>query len=167
MSFSLSFKLVELAGIRADSRGTVNPGYAKLVPMKPSRRSSIQPTGPALEILCRYLPAADRKRLWEAVNGPVPKGKRLGWACATPYCGKLHHMELSNDGSANWHNWKGYSRRLKEMKDGTSFEVPADDPPKFAARMRSALNYLNLRISIRSIPKAVRVTRIGRWGYLK
>lgn len=134
------------------------------------RRVLIRPTGPALEILCRYAPAAERQRIWEAANGPVPEGMRVGCTCDVAYCGKLRHMRLVEDRTRTWTDWRAYAKKLLALKDGRHFDIEAAEmncaPLQFAARLRAALGSgkaFLIRRSVCTMPEGkVRVTRIGR-----
>jgi hypothetical protein len=125
-------------------------------------------TGPALEIICRYEPAAVRKQRWEAGNGPVPQGMRLGSTCEVPYCGKLHHMTLAEDGTRHWKHWTEYVARLAGLKHGHHFTVPPSatgvDPVAFAATLR---NRLAMASRLRMTRFAVVTNRDGGVGVHK
>jgi hypothetical protein len=122
-----------------------------------------QPWGPALEILCRYSPAAERKALWESFNGPVPPDRRIGWTCGTPYCGKLRHMRLMPNLNFGQADYRPIRKQVQELRSGEFFDLgDVTDVSKFRCGLNAGLG--QVRVSVRSLGEGrVRVTRLNRW----
>ena len=118
---------------------------------------------PALETICRYGPQAERVRLWESINGPVPAEMRVGWTCKVAYCEKLDHMRLVEKKNLHWRDYGPYARAVAKLKPGQSCilrDVPNSgaEATKFRCAMYARKELMLGRYSHRAVPGGMRVT---------
>ena len=118
---------------------------------------------PALEISCRCGSQAERVRLWESINGPVPADMRVGWTCKVAYCEKLDHMRLVKKKNLHWRDYGPYVRKVVKLKPGESCilrDVPNSgaEATKFRSAMYARKELMLGRYSYRAIPGGMRVT---------
>jgi hypothetical protein len=113
--------------------------------------------------ICRYGPQAERVRLWESINGPVPSDMRVGWTCKVAYCGKLEHMRLVTKKNLHWRDYGPYARAVAKLKPGQSCilrDVPnsGGEATKFRSAMYARKELMQGRYWYRAVPGGMRVT---------
>lgn len=115
-------------------------------------------------MICRYLKASERVKMWESVNGPIPQGKIIGTTCHVPYCGKMEHMVVAERRNNHWHDWKQYTNKMHSLEVGeyAEFDIPCD--LKLFRTNIAARNAMSC-FSIRTAPngKRVRIYKTGSW----
>jgi hypothetical protein len=118
------------------------------------------------EPICRYAPAALRRKVWESTHGPIPEGQRLAQTCHVAYCGNMEHMVLAPDKNHGKTHWGEVAAKVKRLRVGYSCILPYPTDANSLRNLRSAL-YMRLpliKFSTKSLPgKGVRITRVG--GY--
>jgi hypothetical protein len=118
---------------------------------------------PAQEIICRYSPQAERVRLWESINDPVPESMRVGWTCKVAYCEKLDHMCLVERKNLHWRDYAPYVRAVAKLKPGQSCilrDVPnsGNEAAKFRCAMYARKELMGGRYLYRAVPGGMRIT---------
>ncbi len=129
----------------------------------------LKPTDPRrgdMAGICRSLSQPERHKLWEAKEGPIPAGKRLGCLCKVRYCGNLEHMCLEERHDTHWHDWAAYVEPLFSLEVGEFHEFPVL-PLKEMHLLRAVVAQRAGRISyaIRTSKDGtlVRLYRTGSW----
>lgn len=124
--------------------------------------------------ICRYLPAGERNALWQARQGPIPEGVRVGQICLVPYCGKYEHMILVDDlARRRKYPLREIGERLASLKMDEYFDLPDEAcHSKAVVGFRCALQAVSavrlVRFVVRALPLAagIRVIRTGTWETL-
>ena len=127
------------------------------------RKTAVKSEIPNPEMICRYRPQAERVRLWESVNGPVPAEMRVGWTCKVAYCEKLDHMRLVKKRNLHWRDYGPYARAVAKLRPGQScilHGVPNSgaEATKFRSAMYSRNELVRGRYSYRAVPGGMQVT---------
>src|SRR5579872_1846503 len=114
--------------------------------------------------ICRYMQAKEREAIWAAEHGPVPLGRRVGWTCAVPYCGKLEHMELAENYNSTRFNWKPYVEKIRALSPDEYLDFPELTFPTTRVGSCLAMNDCSIKFKMRSLPfGGMRIIRVGTW----